>query len=321
MRKEASFLVAAALLHAGIPLVARVFARADAGAHGSFIQLHPIEVEVVVEIPVEPLQVAPPPAPIEPREHSNDPAPVAPEARVAAATNPREPAGPIEPQAGPEPAATAAPAANGGHAADQYDAPEGSGDGVIRVPGIGNSIWGIPGAIPPPPRAAPAPTVATGPPPVDKDIAGIVMRNAMRDADSHLGLDLPAQGTVKSAVMTAMQGGDTPSEGRASFEVRLGPDGRVVSVRVGGTSGGSADMWARKAKEIQAMLAGRALPMNSNFAKGAIMSVSVSSSMALPSGAGKAVQLEGSGMKFDVSDIGAHKSRSVKASVHSEPIR
>jgi hypothetical protein len=321
VRKEATFLVAAALLHAGVPLVARVFAHADAGSHAGFTALHPME--VVVEIPIEPLQVAPPPAPVDPRERSNEPAPVAPEARVATAASPREATGPIEPATGPEPAATAAPAATGGRAPDQYDAPEGNGngDGVVRVPGLGNPIWTVPGTIPPPSRAAPAPTVATGPPPVDKDIAGIVMRDAMRMADSHLGLDLPAQGTVKSAVMAAMQGDDVPSEGRASFEVRLGPDGRVTSVRVGGTSGGSADMWARKAKQIQAMLAGRANQMNANFAKGAILSVSVSSSMALPSGAGSKVQLEGSGMKFDVSDIGAHKSRSVKASVHAEPIR
>ena len=319
MRKEATFLVAAALLHAGVPLVARVFAHADTGARSSFIALHPIE--VIVEIPIEPLQVAPPPAPIEPHERSNDPAPVAPEARVATATSPRGATGPIEPPTGPEPAATAAPAATGGHAPDQYDAPEGNGDGVVRVPGIGNPIWTVPGTIPPPSRAAPAPTVATGPPPVDKDIAGIVIRDAMRTNDAHLGLDLPAQGTVKSAVMAAMQGDDVPSEGRASFEVRLGPDGSVTSVRVGSTSGGSADMWARKAKQIQAMLAGRANQMNANFAKGAIVSVSVSSSMTLPSGAGSKVQLEGSGMKFDVSDIGAHKSRSVKASVHAEPIR
>jgi hypothetical protein len=319
VRKEATFLVAAALLHAGIPLAARVFARADAGAHASFTALHPME--VVVEIPIEPLQVAPPPAPIEPRERSNDPAPVAPEARVATATTPREAAGPVEPQAGPEPTGTAAPAVTGGHAPDQYDAPEGNGDGVVRVPGIGNPIWTVPGTIPPPSRAAPAPTVATGPPPVDKDIAGIVMRDAMRTNDAHLGLDLPAQGTVKSAVMAAMQGDDVPSEGRASFEVRLGPDGRVVSVRVGGTSGGTADMWARKAKQILAMLAGRANQMNANFAKGAILSVSVTSSMTLPSGAGSKVQLGGGKMTFDVSDIGAHKSRSVRASVHSEPIR
>ena len=121
MRKEATFLVAAALLHAGIPFVARVFAHADAGARSTFAALHPME--VVVEIPIEPLQVAPPPAPIEPHEPSNEPAPVVPEARVAAATNPREPSGPIEPPTGPEPAATAAPAATGGHAPDQYDAP------------------------------------------------------------------------------------------------------------------------------------------------------------------------------------------------------
>ncbi|MEP7123303.1 MAG: hypothetical protein ABJE95_20420 [Byssovorax sp.] len=321
MRKEATFLVAAALLHAGIPLVARLFAHADAGSHARFTALHPME--VVVEIPVEPLQEAPPPAPIAPREPSNDPAPPAPEARAATATTPRAPGGPIEPQTGPEPVATAAPVAAGGHAPDQYDAPEGpgAGDGIVRVPGIGNPIWTVPGTIPPPSRAAPAPTVATGPPPVDKDIAGIVMRGAMREADSHLGLDLPGQGTVRSAVKSAMQGGDVPNEGRASFEVRVGPDGRVLGVRVGGTSGGNADMWARKAKEILAMLSGRPLQMNSNFAKGAIISVSVVSTMALPSGAGSAVSQEGSGIKFDTSDIGAHKSRSVKASVHSEPVR
>ena len=321
MRKEAIFLVAAALLHAGIPLVARVVTHPDAGAHATHSLLHPME--VVVEIPVEPLQEAPPPAPIEPSALPNTLTPPAPEARVAAATNPREP-GRIDPPTGPEPGVTAAPTAptGTGRAPDQYDAlPEGNGDGIVRAPGIGAPIWALPGAMPVAPRAAAAPTVASGPPPVDKDIAGIVMRGAMLENDKRLGLDLPGAGTVATAVRTAVVGADTPSEGRASFEVRVGPDGRVLSVRVASASGGASDVWDRTAKAILAQLAGRALQMNSNFAKGAIISVSVSSTMALPSGAKGAVTQQGSGIGFDVSDIGAHKSRSVKTSFTTVAIR
>ena len=315
MRKEATFLVAAALLHAGIPLVARVVIHPDAGSHATNSLLHPME--VVVEIPIEPLQEAPPPAPIEPRAPSNDLAPPTPEARVAAATSPRDPSRNVEPSAGPEPVGTAAPAAptGTGRAPDQYDAlPDGNGDGIAHAPGIGAPIWTLPGTMPVAPRAAPAPTVATGPAPVDKDIAGIVIRGAMMENDKRLGLDLPGAGTVATAVRAVVVGADTPSVGRASFEVRVGPDGRILSVRVASSSGGTSDVWDRAAKAILAQLAGKPLQMNANYAKGAIISVSVSSSMALPSGASSGVTQQGAGIGFDVSDIGAHKSRSVKVS-------
>ncbi len=322
MRKEATFLVAAALLHAGIPVVARIVIHPDAGSHAASSLLHPME--VVVEIPVEPLQEAPPPAPIEPRPPSNEVAPPTPEARVAAATNPRDPGRTAEPPTGPEAVGTAAPTAptGTGRAPDQYDAlPEGNGDGIAHAPGIGAPIWTLPGTIPVAPRAAPAPPVATGPAPVDKDIAGIVVRGAMMENDKRLGLDLPGAGTVATAVRSVVAGADTPSVGRASFEVRVGPDGRVLSVRVSGASGGTSDVWDRAAKAILAQLAGRSLQMNSNFAKGAIISVNVSSSMALPSGASSGVTQQGAGIGFDVSDIGAHKSRSVKTSFTTVAIR
>lgn len=317
MRKEVTFLVAAAVLHMGIPLGARlIHPHAIAPAA---IKLHPME--VVVEIPVEPLQ-EPPPAQIEPRAPSNEAPSQAPDPRVAAATNPRDPGTRVEAPIAPEPGATAAPAAPTGRGPDQYDAlPEGNGDGIAHAPGIGAPIWTMPGAMPVAPRAAPAPTVATGPRPVDKDIAGIVVRGAMLENDKRLGLDLPGAGTVASAVRTAVVGADTPSVGRASFEVRVGPDGRILSVRVSSSSGGTSDVWDRAAKAVLAQLAGRPLQMNSNFAKGAIISISVNSSMALPSGANSGVTQQGSGIGFDVSDIGAHKSRSVKTSFSTVALR
>jgi outer membrane biosynthesis protein TonB len=320
--REAAFLAVAVLLHAGIPLAARfIHPHASAAAE---IKLHPME--VVVEIPVEPLNEPPPPAVLEPRAPSNEPTPPAPEQRVAAATNPRDPGAHVEPQTGPEPAGTVAPAAPGvptGHAPDQYDAlpPDGSGDGIARAPGLGAPIWTVPGAIPVAPRAAPAPTVATGPRPVDKDIAGIVIRGAMIENDKRLGLDLPGAGTVGTAVRAAVVSSDTPSEGRASFEVRVGADGRILGVRVASSTGGTSDVWDRVAKAVLAQLASKPLTLNANFAKGAIISVSVTSTMALPSGAKSAVSQQGSGIGFDVSDIGSHKSRSVKTSVNTTAIR
>jgi hypothetical protein len=306
VRRNATFLVAAALLHAGIPLVARLVIHPSSASLATTTPLHPME---VVEIPIEPLNEPPP---VEPRAPSDTS--TAPEPRAAAAA-PRTPSGAVEPSAGPEPAATAVPNAPPGRAPDQYDAlPEGPGDGIVRTPGLGGPIWALPGTIPEAPRAAAAPTVAPSARPVDKDIAGIVVRQAMLENDRRLGIDLPGGGTVASAIGTAVRGTETPSVGRATFEVRLSADGRVLGVRVLSASGGGADAWDRAAKAAAAALAGRSLQMNSNYAKGALVYVDASSTMALPSGGTSGVSHEGSGMRFDVSDIGAHKSRSVKTS-------
>lgn len=316
MRKDATFLVAAALLHAGIPLVARLVIHPSSALLVATTPLQPIE---MVEIPIDPLQ-EPPPANVEPRAPSDAPEPQAPEPRAAAAANPREPSGPVEPSA--EPAATAAPNVPPGRAPDQYDAlPEGNGDGIARAPGLDSPIWTLPGAIALAPRAAAAPTVAPSARPVDKDIAGIVVRQAMLDNDKRLGLDLPGAGTVASAVGTAVRGTETPSVGRATFEIRLGADGRVLGVRIVSATAGASDAWDRAAKAAAAALASRTLQMNANYAKGAMIYVDVNSTMALPSGGTSGVSQEGSGMRFDVSDIGAHKSRSVKTSFRTVAVR
>ena len=319
MRKDATFLVAAALLHAGIPLVARVVIRPSSASLAETRPLHPIQ---MVEIPIEPLQEPPPPAPIAPHAPSDTPEPPAPEPHAAAVANPRDPSSAVEPPVGPEPAATAVPNAPPGRAPDQYDAlPEGNGDGIVRAPGLGVPIWVLPGTIHDAPRAAAAPTVAPSARPVDKDIAGIVVRQAMLENDKRLGLDLPGAGTVASAVGTAVRGTETPNIGRATFEIRLSADGRILGVRVLSATGGASDAWDRAAKAAAAALASRTIQMSSNYAKGAMIYVDVSSTMALPSGGTSGVSQEGSGMRFDVSDIGAHKSRSVKTSARTVAIR
>ena len=320
MRKEATFLVAAALLHAGIPLVARFTSHPSAAMHAENVVIHPLE----VEIPIEPLREPPPPQPTltEPQAPPDQPEARAPEPRAGAAVAPREPSGcVVEPTTGPEPATTGAPSAPTGRAPDQYDAlPE--GDGIARAPGIGGpAVWSLPGTLTAMPSAAPAPTVATGPRPVDKDIAGIVIRDAMGENDKRKGIDLPGAGNVASAIGSAVRAIETPNVGRASFEVRLSADGRVIGVRVSSVSGGTADVWDRAAKAAAAALAGRAFPMSGAFAKGAIVYVDVSSSVALPSGGSSAVSHQGSGIGFDVSDIGAHKSRSVKTSFRTVAVR
>lgn len=319
MRKEAIFLAAAALLHAGLPLMARLAPRSDALAHVETVPLHPME---AFEIPIEPLREPPPPAPIEPSA-PDQPSPPTSEPRAEAAVTPRGAVGSLDPAPGPEPAATAAPNTPPGHAPDQYDAlPEGPGDGIARAPGIGGpAVWSLPGGMPAMPRAAPAPTVSPGPRPVDKDIAGIVLRDAMRENDKRKGLDSPGSGLVASAVGNAVRGTETPNVGRATFEVRVGADGRVLGVRVASTTGGTADAWDRAAKAALAALAGRTIQLSSDYTKGAIVYVDTSSVIALPSGGTSAVSQEGSGMKFDVSDLGAHKSRSVKTSFRTVAVR
>ena len=127
--------------------------------------------------------------------------------------------------------------------------------------------------------------------------------------------------SVSSRIGTAVRGTETPNVGRASFEVRLSADGRVIGVRLASANGGASDVWDRVAKAAAAALAGRSFPMTGGFAKGAIVYVDVSSSVVLPSGGSSAVHQEGSGIGFDVSDIGAHKSRSVKTSFRTVAVR
>jgi hypothetical protein len=136
----------------------------------------------------------------------------------------------------------------------------------------------------------------------------------MRASDKSRGLDLPAAGTVASAVLEAVRGADTPATARTTFEVLLSGSGQVLSARMVSTTAGAADLWARVASAAVARLAGRKLGMTSAFTKGARVYVSVVSSVRMPSGATSGVQQQGAGIGFDLSDIGANASRVMSSS-------
>src|SRR6185369_762806 len=108
---------------------------------------------------------------------------------------------------------------------------------------FGTPAWAVQGAIPDMGRPAPAPTTSPKAT-VDPQIATKVLKDAMKEKDKGLGLDLPAGGTVASSVKAAVAASAIPSESKGTIEVRISPTGQVLGVRVASFSGGSADVWA-----------------------------------------------------------------------------
>jgi hypothetical protein len=226
---------------------------------------------------------------------------------------------PVNPEGPPQPSPTTPP--------NEYDTPPREGHDVILAPGIGGKpVWALPGAIPDQAPPAPAPTVPARPRETDRDIAGTVLRKVQSDKDKSIGIDLPAAGTVASAVRAAVQGSDAPNEGRATFEVRLGPRGQVLGVRVISSSSGGNAGWSTAAAAAQARLAGRTLAMSGDFAKGATVYIDITSKMALPAGSAGGVKpgaggAVGGSLDFDVSNLGARAKRSVSSSFRVVPNR
>ena len=219
------------------------------------------------------------------------------------------------PETNPQPAPTAR--------GTQFDELPDERRGVLGVPGVpglgGNAVWTMPGVVEGTGRApAPAPTVAPKARPVDKDIAGQVMRDALASRDKEMGIDLPAAGTVRSAVVAAVYSADLPDNARGTMQFRLGPNGQILGVQVLGTSGGTSEAWQRAANAAKAQLAGAGLSM-AQYEKGAIITVNVSSKLQAP--AGSKGGLQGSGVAFDISNIGAHSTKQVHASFTVAAIR
>jgi hypothetical protein len=279
----------------------------------------PVDIDLTPELvaemqKLEPLPAADTAAEPAPRTPSAErPLDTRPAARVATPTGPVatgtpavEPTGPTSPP-NPEAPAPTKP---------QWDdlPPERGGTGVLGVPGVGGpSVWAMPGVLPSAAAAAaPAPTVTPAARPVDSDVAGRVVRDMMATRDKALGLDSPAAGTVASAVGVAIRSSDVPNVARGTLEIRLGPSGEVLSVRVVSMSGGSSDQWARAAAAVKASLAGRGLTLSSEYAKGATVTVSVVSNDQPP--AGSKGGFTGTGASFDLSNLGAHTARHVRTS-------
>ncbi|XYH99019.1 hypothetical protein ACMHYB_04435 [Sorangium sp. So ce1128] len=321
--REARFLLAATLLHAAIPWLARV-ASSPAPVLVARSSGAGREVEIEVE-PVAPLQpeqeearAAPPRSPDEARPREDAEPPVLGrmarrERRDLETPAPPDPAG--APREGPAAPPVPAPST-------EYDGPP-SAERPPSVAGLdGVPVWQLRGVLPD--RAAappPAPTAPPAPRETSMDRAGEVVREAMRGRDKALGLDLPAAGTIASVVADAVRASETPATARAVFEVQLSGAGLVLGVRALSSTAGATALWALVAREAAARLAGRALAMTAAFAKGARVYVTVSSSVKMPSGATSGgIHQQGAGFGFDVADLGARPHRLVQSSFRVEAI-
>ena len=319
----------AAVLHLGIPLVAAMAplsarlleARSSGAGHRDEIDIESMPVE---RPRVQPAESAPG-AEAAPQEQRPMAMAAAGATRVEGAPAAEAPAG--EAPAAPQPGVVPSPE-------DWSGPPSGGPDGVL-VPGVnGAPVWAIPGAVnvPQRPPSAPAPTTAGTVRPTDKDIAGKILRGEQAAKDKALGLDLPAAGTVAAALASAVRTTATPSTGRATYEVRLGPGGQVLSLRMVSSSGGAQDAWAEAGRMAAGNLARKKLVMSGAFAGGAVVMVDVASHLQLPAGGGSkfgspAVKpgpppgTAGGGFTFDLSNVGAHPTRVVTSSFRTTPVK
>lgn len=173
-------------------------------------------------------------------------------------------------------------------------------EGAAPLTGLGGTpVWSIPGVLGPAAAPRAAPTVAPGARPVDRNIAGQVLSGSLHKKDQEIGLDMPAGGVVASTIADAVRGSEVPKDVRATFEVKLGADGRVLGVRVVSSSAGDAGSWERIAKNAGAALAARSLTMSGDAAaKGATVTVKIESKIVYPAG---------SKVKYDVAPICANE--------------
>ncbi|MEP7120169.1 MAG: hypothetical protein ABJE95_04625 [Byssovorax sp.] len=216
------------------------------------------------------------------KESATEPlAPPAPAATPPAEAHAETPA-PV-----PAPTPPAAPARPG---TDEYGGPVGGSDVATLPPGIGTArIWSIPGAIPSAAPPKPASTVATGPAPVDSDIAGRVLEGSLGRKDKAIGIDLPAAGSVAVRVADAVRT-SAPLNARATFEVKLGAEGQVEGVRLVSASDGDASTWARVVASARAGIGATALKMKGD-GKGATVTVKVESKVQYPAGSKEKLEM------------------------------
>ncbi len=314
---EARFLIFAAVLHGALPVAAFV-----APAQVIDAPFAPLEVAVEVEVEptkapaveVEPPRVEPPLPSKEAR--SETPSAARTETRPGNVEPGPIPSGAptVEPQATSAPVAPTAPPIG----TSEYDGPPPAvpmgpvaGGGI---PGLTGPAWGtVPGVIPDMGRPPPAPTTSPQTK-VDPKIATKVINEVLKEGNKALGLDLPGSGSVASAVRNAVFAANTPAESRATFSVQVSPAGKITSVRVTSSSGGSPDAWAAAAKMAAATLAAQMLAMNATYAKGATIYVTAHSTTTLPDGSKSAVERKGLGGSFDVTSAGAHLQHVVRVS-------
>jgi hypothetical protein len=255
---------------------------------------------------IDPVRDPEPEPELEPDPAVTPPEPTTPEPPVA----PEPPATPEPPVTLEPPVAPAEPppvAVTPGSpdlpapgSAGEYDLPPGP-DGVPGVPGVPGlpgvgvpgaaPVWSVPGAVAAP-ESLPAPTRAPAAA-FDPKAATKALGGTLQTSDKEKGVNLPAAGTVVSALGTAVQGTPAPHNARATFEVKLSPTGQVIGARVVKASAGNPAMWDAALKRAQAQIAAKGLAMTGEAAKsGATVRVSVLTRHVYPTGTGKKLELK-----------------------------
>lgn len=256
----------------------------------------PAQVEVDQSTVIELWSLAPAP------ERETPPAPTS-SAEAGAGTAPRGLGGgagrevlpdlppPAQPEAAPAPvaSATAVPSAT-----SEFDGPAPAvpmaGGGLT----IGTPVWAVPGALPQG-SGTPGGSGSAGPsgplaPKVAQAPGKHVLRDTMLSRDRELGLGNPGATAVANAVADAVRGSSVPGDSSAVIVARIGGDGVIVSLGVQQFSSGDVRTWNGVAQAATAALGKKKLGLAGLGPKGAIVQVSVRSSVALPSGAKSPVQ-------------------------------
>ena len=325
---ETPFMVAAFVLHLALPVAAYI-APTRAPRFSPAAQTANEHQEIDVDVSNLPRQRPPPsddnaPPPPDSETIPSDAAPRAgtvgdPRARAGSLLAPR-PDATGDPNAQPDPNAplTANQGSDtAGHVVpDVYGrAPTAAEVGGPGGPGAG-PLWTRPGMVPGESGAGRAAPTRTPQRTHDPHAGTKALKAAMRKKDSKLGLDLPAASAIAAVIRGAVRASETPYECTASLTVTLSGGGKVTAVSLNSFSGGSPGAWQNVRKLVLAQLKGSSFPMKSAYAKGAIIGFGITSAKKSPGGG---TGRSGLTLKFDVTDIGAHATRSVKVGWSSRP--
>lgn len=189
---------------------------------------------------------------------------------------------------------TSAPSSGGGASSDEYSPSTEPSFGIPSVSSIlGGPGFNVAGQIAVEgSQGTAAPTQAPAAPRVDAAKVDEVMAGTVIGKNREKGIDLPATGIVVSAVSDATRTTPVPHNTRASFEVKLGPGGTVVGVRVTSTSGGDAAQWEAAAKNVASALAAHKLSLGDAAKSGATIIVGVTVKHVYPTGTAKGADVK-----------------------------
>lgn len=297
--REVKAVIAALVLHAALALTPRRSPPVPGDAPG----------EAPAPAATFDIEQDPAPAPASEEPAAPAAAPEAPKESPPAAANakvapraiteakPATPEAPPSEGAGVEGPASAKPPAPGpgvaggpsNPGAGEYGPPPG-GDSLGLPPGMGAPIWSLPGGMPSAATPRAAPTVAGAPRPVDPNIAGQVLGGSLHNKDKTVGIEIPGAGVVATTLADTVRA-STPLNARATFEVKLGGDGKVEGIRMVSASAGDASTWDRIVRAAQGTLAARSLQMGGD-GKGATVVVKVESSVEYPAGSKNKLDIE-----------------------------